>query len=152
MCKLVFEDQNIEGAIALLDRRDRIEKALLQILNRQPNGYYNALQNVSRNTRFIYVHGYQSFVWNRAVSLRLNKFGNKVLIGDLVVKKGAAHLIDNQDVEADAEEANEEGDKEEETEKKEPKDIFIDVTEENIGEFTIYDVVMPLVGHSIRMP
>ena len=28
----------------------------------------------------------------------------------------------------------------------------VDVTEENIGEFGIGDVVMPLVGNSIRLP
>ena len=28
----------------------------------------------------------------------------------------------------------------------------VDVTEENIGEFSIGDVVMPLVGNSIRLP
>lgn len=29
---------------------------------------------------------------------------------------------------------------------------MIDVTEENIGEFTISDIVMPMIGASIRMP
>ena len=28
----------------------------------------------------------------------------------------------------------------------------IDVTEENIGEFGIEDVVMPMVGNSVKMP
>lgn len=58
LLKLVFEDFDIEGALDMLDRRDRLEKAVLVLLKRQPTGYYNAFQNISRNTRFIYVHAY----------------------------------------------------------------------------------------------
>ena len=32
------------------------------------------------------------------------------------------------------------------------KSPVIDVTEENIAEYTIEDVVMPMVGNNIRMP
>jgi tRNA pseudouridine13 synthase len=32
------------------------------------------------------------------------------------------------------------------------KDIIIDVTADNIAQFTIYDVVLPVVGYSIRFP
>jgi tRNA pseudouridine13 synthase len=85
----------MESAMDLLDRRDRIERALLQVLKRQHNQYYNAFQNISRNTRFIYVHAYQSFVWNRAVTSRLQKFGRQVLIGDLVIRPDKSHLVDN---------------------------------------------------------
>ena len=91
---LVFEKQDIEGALALLERKDRLEKTVLCLLKRQPTGYYNAFQNISRGTRFIYVHGYQSYLWNRAVSERLRKFGRQVLVGDLAVKKECEHLID----------------------------------------------------------
>ena len=55
---LVFQKGDIESAIDLLDRRDRLEKAILIFLKRQPYSYYNAFTNISRNTRFIYVHGY----------------------------------------------------------------------------------------------
>ena len=75
LLKLVFEEGDIESAVDMCDRRDRLERAILQILKRQLNGYYNAFQNIARNTRFIYVHGYQSYVWNRAVTERLRKFG-----------------------------------------------------------------------------
>ena len=42
LLKLVFEEFDIEGALDMLDRRDRLEKTLLVILKRQPTGYYNA--------------------------------------------------------------------------------------------------------------
>ena len=57
-------------------------------LKNKPQDYQNAFASISKGTRFIYIHAYQSYVWNRAVSERLRKFGRKVLIGDLVVPKG----------------------------------------------------------------
>ena len=86
----------------MLDRRDRIEKAILFVLKKCYTQYYNAFQNISRNTRFIYVHAYQSFVWNRAVTARLQRFGKQVLLGDLVIPKEKANLVDNQTLEDDA--------------------------------------------------
>ena len=32
----------------------------------------------------MYVHAYQSLVWNKVVSERIKRFGDKVLIGDFV--------------------------------------------------------------------
>jgi len=89
--------ENIEEAMDLLDRRDRLEKTVLQSLRGSPNGYYNAFVSISKNTRYIYIHAYQSYIWNQAVSARLRKFGNKVLIGDLVINKEAAELLEAAD-------------------------------------------------------
>ena len=159
MLELVFEEGDIEEALHSLDRRDRLEKAVLLLLKKQPHGYFNAYQNISRNTRLIYVHGYQSYVWNRAVSERFRRFGRQVLVGDLVIKRENADLLENveiDEVEAPVAEPEEETKEEskEATAFKQRRDVnpVIDVTEENIGEFTIHDVVMPMVGSSIRLP
>lgn len=153
LLELVFEEQNIEEALEMLDRRDRLEKAVLLLLKRQPTGYFGAFQNISRNTRLIYVHGYQSYIWNQSVSERIRRFGRQVLIGDLVVQKENADLIEN-DMELEAGEANEEDKAEGEEVKEKPRVVnpVVDVTEENIADYTIEDVVMPMVGHDIRMP
>jgi tRNA pseudouridine13 synthase len=85
----------MNAALDLLDRRDRLEKAVLTVLLKHPNGYYNAFQNISRGTRLIYVHAYQSYVWNRAVSQRKLQFGlTQVLIGDLAVRQESAYLLE----------------------------------------------------------
>lgn len=38
----VFDHQDIDGAIVLLDRRDRQEKSILLNLRKNVNGWYNA--------------------------------------------------------------------------------------------------------------
>ena len=80
--------ENIYDALDMLDKRDRLEKTILMSLKNNPNDYYGAFGSISRNTRFIYIHAYQSYVWNKAVSERLRQFGKQLLIGDLVMKAG----------------------------------------------------------------
>ena len=129
LLKLVFEDYDIEEAIQSLDRRDRLEKAVLLMLKRQLNGYYNAFNNIARNTRLIYVHGYQSYVWNKAVSKRMSRFGRKVLVGDLVVKRENADLLEEGPIEEVPEEgAPEEEEKDDKPARRVVNPVF-DVTE-----------------------
>ena len=71
----------------MLEKKDRLERTVLQSLLKCPTDYYNAFASISRGTRFIYIHAYQSHIWNQSVSQRLVKFGHDVLIGDLVVPK-----------------------------------------------------------------
>mmetsp|Transcript_39309 Transcript_39309/g.60051 ORF Transcript_39309/g.60051 Transcript_39309/m.60051 type:complete len:194 (-) Transcript_39309:453-1034(-) len=78
--------QDFHEALASLTPRDRLEKIILHKLTNAPNDYYNAFAAISRHTRFIYIHAYQSYVWNRTVSERLRRFGTKVLVGDQVAK------------------------------------------------------------------
>ena len=67
--QLAFEDGEYIRARELLTYRDRIEETLLEYLTSNPNAYKNAYEKLSRNTRIIYVHAYQSYVWNKTVSI-----------------------------------------------------------------------------------
>ena len=42
LLKKVFEQDDVDGALVMLDRRDRLEKQILLTLRKYPYQYYNA--------------------------------------------------------------------------------------------------------------
>jgi len=67
----VFDQQDYDSALKLLDWRDRLEMSIILQLKKKPRGYQNALLNINRLTRTLYLHSYQSYVWNMVVSKRI---------------------------------------------------------------------------------
>ncbi|KAF0919142.1 hypothetical protein E2562_028444 [Oryza meyeriana var. granulata] len=64
------------------------ERAILQRLKKYPGNYLQALMAIPRTLRLMYVHSYQSYLWNHAASMRVEKYGiSRVVEGDLVYKK-----------------------------------------------------------------
>uniref|UniRef100_A0A8D0HQ68 Pseudouridine synthase 7 n=1 Tax=Sphenodon punctatus TaxID=8508 RepID=A0A8D0HQ68_SPHPU len=53
---------------------------------------------IPRNNRLMYIHSYQSYVWNNTVSKRIEEYGLKAVPGDLVLKGGTAVHIEETDV------------------------------------------------------
>lgn len=41
----------------------------------------------------MYIHSYQSFMWNTMVSRRIEAFGLKAVEGDLVLRGGGSYLF-----------------------------------------------------------
>jgi tRNA pseudouridine13 synthase len=130
------------------------------------NDFVGAFDHMPKNSRLLYLHAYQSLVWNKAVSARLKLHGNKVLVGDLVLlpdKSGkfSANLLDRivptDDDEAEvAEEKTEEKPEENGPKKSKKHEVFDDrivtVTEENISDYSIFDVIMPVPGWRVKCP
>ncbi|KAG8225011.1 hypothetical protein J437_LFUL006022 [Ladona fulva] len=84
--KIWWETRDSHAALQALGNKPRgIEGQLLLGLKRhKPNDLVNALEGISLNTRLIYLHSYQSYVWNHVVSRRLKEYGYKPIVGDLV--------------------------------------------------------------------
>uniref|UniRef100_A0A915MZC1 TRUD domain-containing protein n=1 Tax=Meloidogyne javanica TaxID=6303 RepID=A0A915MZC1_MELJA len=79
---------NAKEALQLLrypDRFSSIEISLLRFLSNYPNGYKGALLALPRNVRTMYVHAYQSAVFNHILSRRKKSFGLACLPDDLDV-------------------------------------------------------------------
>ena len=45
----------------------------------------------------MYIHSYQSYIWNKVLSKRIKKFGLNVLVGDLISKNPNGMIVFNSD-------------------------------------------------------
>ncbi|MBA0803722.1 hypothetical protein Gohar_013902, partial [Gossypium harknessii] len=80
---------DIDGTLKQLPRHLVAERAMLQCLKKSPGNYLQALKAIPRTLRMMYVHSYQSYLWNHAASVRVQKYGSsEVVLGDLVYSKG----------------------------------------------------------------
>lgn len=112
--------------------------------------------------RLMYIHAYQSLVWNEIASRRI-ALGMEPLEGDLVyvdeTKVEPDFVADDCDLVASAE------DEDEAVVEEEPETPVIDevsrfltmvkpLTAEDIAakKYTIFDIVLPLPGHDITYP
>jgi tRNA pseudouridine13 synthase len=73
--------------------------------------------------RLMYLHAYQSYIWNMATSKRIELYGLEPTVGDIAKK--------HTDYEANQ---------------------IVKLTDENIREYEMADVVLPLPGYSIMLP
>ncbi|CCE62763.1 hypothetical protein TPHA_0D01220 [Tetrapisispora phaffii CBS 4417] len=141
------------GTLKIMPHDCMAEKALLYSLASQEkessgdyssNSYYIAIMKIPRNLRTMYVHAYQSFIWNAVASKRLASFGPKPIVGDLVISEEEQSRVtveeDSNEFEEDTNQAK-----------------FIrarPLTSEDIesGKFTIADIVLPTPGFDIKYP
>ena len=62
----------ILGALAMMPYNEAAEKGVLQgLLKNGPTAYLNALMFISKKLRSMYLHAYQSYLWNKAASRRV---------------------------------------------------------------------------------
>ncbi|KAK9138802.1 hypothetical protein Sjap_009396 [Stephania japonica] len=157
------ESCDIEGTIRQLPRYLVAERAILQCLRKCPGNYLQALKAIPRTLRMMYVHSYQSYLWNHAASIRVQKHGiNEVIMGDLVYCKGisAQKLTEAADIGItidSCDEAYDCGDEDEVSgmEFVEGKDKSVkEASPDDLlrREYTIEDVVLPLPGSRVRYP
>ncbi|XP_059609340.1 pseudouridylate synthase 7 homolog [Phlebotomus argentipes] len=149
-----WESRDAKKALALVDGHQKcIEIDLLRGMSQHgANDLVGALEKVPRNTRLLYIHSYQSLIWNRIASKRF-KLGLKPLPGDLVYREEASEVAE-KDLEDTIDE--EESDEEEDCGQEESKfkNMVKRLTEEEAksGNYSIFDVVLPLPGHDITYP
>ncbi|KAJ2162814.1 multisubstrate pseudouridine synthase 7 [Coemansia sp. RSA 552] len=138
------ETRDAKAVLDLLPHKGLLaERCILQkfVSSGSTTDAAGAFATVPRNLRLMYVHAYQSFIWNSAVSERIRLFGTGGAVpGDLVI------VADPFSEKAHA--ASEAPDGPSGAAETEP----VLVTPENAGSFTIYDVVLPLPGWKVKYP
>jgi tRNA pseudouridine13 synthase len=127
------ETSDIGGTLSRLPfRGSGIERSVLQGLQRMgATNYKTAFQQLTKNMRLLYVHAYQSWLWNTLVSERIQLFGTTVVVGDLVL--------------------NEARDDEVTADQQQPRVRVIE-SESEAREHTIEQVVLPLPGFAVKYP
>jgi tRNA pseudouridine13 synthase len=123
------------------------------------SNHNGALSKIPKNLRMMYVHAYQSYIWNSAVSQRIRLLGcSKAVPGDLVLSEneGVANELGHEiaeDTPTTETAAAATGKTTQQTlmaTSKTPKAKVL--TEEDASRYTIYDVVLPLPGYSVTYP
>ena len=141
---------NALDALKNLPRKFSTQRTVLEFLAKAAQGgnaagedvFANALLSLPKTTRNIYIHAFQSFVWNNVVSERVSLHGSgQVLVGDLVIPRKMCGV--QQDL------------------GKRKRDDSIDrsddphvVTQEDVdySRYSIDDVVLPLPGSTVKFP
>ena len=49
----------------------------------------------------MYLHSYQSYIWNKVVSRRIQEFGLKPIVGDLIANDSELTPVNTEDVNTD---------------------------------------------------
>lgn len=159
---------NAARALEKLPRRFSAEANIIRHLGRKQNDYVGALQTIPRNLRLMYVHAYQSLVWNFALGERWRLYGDKVVEGDLVLvnefkeqdgetSTGAHRVGEDVDTTVDADgEAiilpDSTGDGAVSADSVFERARALTAEEAASGRYGIFDIVLPLPGYDIIYP
>lgn len=109
----------------------------------------------------MYIHSYQSLVWNEMVSRRIATNGLQLCKGDLVLVDSSNTNIDNIDIDDDIEADEDKTEENTQTESNEQtpeisrfQSMVKPLTKADIesNKYTIFDIVLPLPGHDITYP
>ncbi|NWX89622.1 PUS7L protein, partial [Nothoprocta pentlandii] len=127
-----LQTEDAKGTLAMLPEFKVREKMMLRALNRygvNHEGCTKGWLNIPHSMRIFYVHAYCSKIWNEAASYRLSTYSSKVVEGDLVISEESEESFSMND-----------------------KVHIVTASEESANKYSIHQVVLPMVGHSIKYP
>jgi tRNA pseudouridine13 synthase len=95
--KKLEETRDFEQAIGYYPRTLTFERMVIGFLARNPGDYIGAIQVLPPNLQMMFVHAYQSYLFNRALSERIRRGLpiNRPLVGDIVLPADRQGLPDH---------------------------------------------------------
>jgi tRNA pseudouridine13 synthase len=151
--------RDAKRAMELMPRKYSAETAIIRHLGQrkqgkalQENDWQGALAGIQRNMRLMYVHAYQSLVWNTVAGHRWETHGGKVVEGDLVIVEQP-----DQQFATDVDEAGELIVQPAGADRATVEEDFVRArpmtqAEVESNKFSIWDVVLPLPGFDVEYP
>lgn len=102
----------------------------------------------------MYVHAYQSYIWNLAASERWRQYGAKVVPGDLALVEAPETKDTVQNGDLEDPEAPEDINAQTRADDKAARRIARarPIKAEEVDKYSIYDIVLPTPGHDIEYP
>uniref|UniRef100_N1QRF1 Putative pseudouridine synthase n=1 Tax=Aegilops tauschii TaxID=37682 RepID=N1QRF1_AEGTA len=148
---------DIDMALRNFPRHLVAEKAILQCLRKCPDNYLQALKGIPRPLRMMYVHSYQSYLWNHAASMRVEKYGiSQVVEGDLIYTKeshpGEATSVGTSEVDGLTNSSEIDICPEAIPEENIQSVKLVDSEDLSKGIYSFEDVVLPLPGSQALFP
>jgi tRNA pseudouridine13 synthase len=135
---------NSKNALSHMPKRFSSEYAIIEHLGRENHSrdFINALRGITRGMRMMYCHAYQSYVWNHAASYRWEKYGAKVVVGDLVLNDDSTLPFGNGD----------ENEPSVDDEEFYTSARALTAAEVASGKYSIFDIVLPQPGFDMIYP
>ncbi|KAI8929683.1 pseudouridine synthase [Entophlyctis helioformis] len=166
-----FKYRDAQEAYEMFSPRLLAERSVLKAYASMGNthNHLGALQAIPRSLRLMYVHAYQSLVWNHMASERVRMYGHTPVIGDLVRPLGVSDtdldIADDADADADTlpattttDTAGTAGTETATTaaakghlSNRKNQPVIIE-TAEQAAQYTMADVLLPMPGHAILYP
>ena len=146
-------------ALEKMPRKFSAESNLIRHLSKNKNDYAGALATIPRNLRLMYVHAYQSLVWNHAVVERFKLHAEKLMEGDLVLVNEHRDKVENRSAADDVVDADGEAimipsgeDSAVTADDRFERARALTAEEASSGKYSIFDVVLPLPGYDVLYP
>jgi len=153
----LFENgAQVKDVLDLLPRRFSGESSIIRHLSFKNNkrDFIGALRSIQRNLKLMYVHAYQSLIWNVAASKRWELYGKRVVEGDLILVKEDATKNEVKDEYDENGEivvhpaANDTVARQFDFERARP----LSAADVASGKYSIFDVVLPTPGFDVEYP
>ena len=140
--RALYREGNMQQAYEVMPNKQLAEKRILDFFVKEQKHGHNyetegsgisAINSIPWSLRQMYVHAFQSFIWNHITSQRIQKYGFKVVVGDLVMSNNREQENDGSGYDED-------------------QSVIIVESEEDAAKYTIDQVVLPLPGFKIKYP